>query len=892
MRPAPEPGAELLADPYESFMYHHLRYYGYFKGQEKALQNNSILPSGHQQKSSTCLLKQDGFQESNKSNQNSLQDKKKLICSLMLEAALLKNKQVLVHHPESLGFPCLREPRGLFTLPTSGSLLQAPQWPIECEVIKEQIQHIEWVPPNLEPFYQLTGNEKAPEIVGEEKGTVVYHINPAAKGTCFTCARVGGTRGPVRSPAVTLEGPEDTTLLFESRFESGNLQKAVRVGPYDYELTLRTDLYTSKHTQWFYFRVRNTRKDILYRFTIVNLMKPKSLYSMGMKPLLYSERDAQTNGIGWRREGADICYYRCSSKEKQATYCLTWTVHFPHDHDTCYFAHSYPYTYSDLQRYLLAMTNDTVYSQYCKLRALCQSLAGNTVYLLTITSPSRNPDEAAAKKAVVLSARVHPGETSGSWVMRGFLDFILSNAPDAQLLRELFIFKVVPMLNPDGVIVGNYRCSLAGRDLNRNYKTILKESFPCIWHTRAMIKRVLEKREILLYCDLHGHSRKNNVFMYGCNNKGPTAQQLHERIFPLMLSKNAPDKFSFHSCKFKVQKSKEGTGRIVMWRMGIPNSYTMESTFGGSTLGKKSDSHFTSEDLKSLGYHICDTLLDFCDPDRSKFLQCMAELQELLRQQICQKLKERGHKEDLDGTWSDNSLSDIESSTSGSNSSHSDGLPAHLLSLAEKFNQKKRKKRWLRTRKERNELHQKYTLPQKMVRVAPSKSRKRPAFFKNSGRCSSAGKRTEQMAEEKNVASPMCRVHQPVSTLSLCMENSSGKQGKNPEDIIMSYLQRRKLNAIQESRHLKGRLSWHTFSCTRPCPHEISHQLSPLVKNLWKTHRPHLIPVIPLLRTQKPLLVPLKQYHPPFQSQLDGQPPEEQPTGLCGGTLKHQPQLH
>ena len=30
------------------------------------------------------------------------------------------------------------------------------------------------------------------------------------------------------------------------------------------------------------------------------------------------------------------------------------------------------------------------------------------------------------------------------------------------------------MLNPDGVIVGNYRCSLSGRDLNRNYKTILE----------------------------------------------------------------------------------------------------------------------------------------------------------------------------------------------------------------------------------------------------------------------------------------------------------------------------------------------------------------------------------------------------------------------------------
>ncbi|KAG6923528.1 Cytosolic carboxypeptidase 2, partial [Chelydra serpentina] len=221
---------------------------------------------------------------------------------------------------------------------------------------------------------------------------------------------------------------------------------------------------------------------------------------------------------------------------------LTWTACFPHDHDTCYFAHFYPYTFSDLQRYLLAVASDPVRSQYCKLRVLCSSLAGNTVYLLTITSPSQNPAATAAKKAVVLSARVHPGETNGSWVMRGFLDFILSDSPDAQLLRKLFIFKVVPMLNPDGVIVGNYRCSLAGRDLNRSYRTVLKESFPCIWHTRSMIQRVLEEREVLLYCDFHGHSRKNNVFMYGCNNKSAPTKRLHERIFPLMLSKNAPDK--------------------------------------------------------------------------------------------------------------------------------------------------------------------------------------------------------------------------------------------------------------------------------------------------------------------------------------------------------------
>jgi murein tripeptide amidase MpaA len=93
------------------------------------------------------------------------------------------------------------------------------------------------------------------------------------------------------------------------------------------------------------------------------------------------------------------------------------------------------------------------------------------------------------KRAVVLTARVHPGETNSSWMMKGLLDYLTSDTLDAKLLRDTFVFKVVPMLNPDGVIVGNYRCSLSGRDLNRNYKTNLKDAFPSVWHTREMIKR-------------------------------------------------------------------------------------------------------------------------------------------------------------------------------------------------------------------------------------------------------------------------------------------------------------------------------------------------------------------------------------------------------------------
>nr|XP_013802179.1 PREDICTED: cytosolic carboxypeptidase 2 [Apteryx mantelli mantelli] len=705
MQPCEHPAAQAVPEPYDSFMYRHLRYYGYFRGQKTGQQKSPMSTQEHGQGLSECQPAEAPSLGSAKPACSSPQGLgQELTPPQVLELALPKSKQLLSGRPPGCGSPLLREPRALFALPSARGPLPAPRWPVECEVIKEGIEHIEWVPPQPEPFYQPTGCEEAP-AGGEECGTVVYHpifSSVVIGSSCFTRARVGGAQGPLSSPAATLAGPHDTTLLFEARFESGNLQKAVKVGPHEYVLTLRPDLYTSKHTQWFYFRVQNTRKDPVYRFTIANLAKPKSLYSKGMKPLLYSQRDAQGRGIGWRRAGDDIRYYLGGFGEGQAAYCLTWTVRFPHDGDTCYFAHSYPYTYSDLQRYLQAVVGDPVRSQYCKVRALCRSLAGNTVYLLTISSPAG----ATAKRTVVLSARVHPGESGSSWVMRGFLDFILSDAPDAQLLRQLFIFKVVPMLNPDGVVVGNSRCSLAGRDLNRAYRTVLKDSFPCVWHTRAMVERVLAEREILLYCDFHGHSRKNNVFMYGCSGGGAgAAPRLHERVFPLMLSKNAPDKFSFRSCKFKVQKSKEGTGRIVMWRMGISNSYTMEAAFGGSTLGERLHSHFSVEDLKSLGYHICNTLLDFCHPNPAKVQQCLLELDALLQQKLHQKL---GCKPGSGGSWSGISLSDLESSTSGSNSSESDGPPAHLLGLAEQVSLKQRKKKQLQTRRERNTLRQRY----------------------------------------------------------------------------------------------------------------------------------------------------------------------------------------
>jgi len=78
------------------------------------------------------------------------------------------------------------------------------------------------------------------------------------------------------------DGENDSTLIFESRFESGNLRRVVQMGePQNYNLILKYDYQTTNYTQWFYFRITNVKKDVRYRFNIINLIKPDSSYNQG-----------------------------------------------------------------------------------------------------------------------------------------------------------------------------------------------------------------------------------------------------------------------------------------------------------------------------------------------------------------------------------------------------------------------------------------------------------------------------------------------------------------------------------------------------------------------------------------------------------------------------------
>lgn len=70
------------------------------------------------------------------------------------------------------------------------------------------------------------------------------------------------------------------------------------------------------------------------------------------------------------------------------------------------------------------------------------------------------------RQVIFVTSRVHPGETNASTVFEGFLDHLAETVDSSPILAN-YIVKLVPCMNPDGVVCGNYRSSLAGVDLNR-----------------------------------------------------------------------------------------------------------------------------------------------------------------------------------------------------------------------------------------------------------------------------------------------------------------------------------------------------------------------------------------------------------------------------------------
>lgn len=163
---------------------------------------------------------------------------------------------------------------------------------------------------------------------------------------------------------------------------------------------------------------------------------------------------------------------------------------------------------------------------------------------------------------IFMTSRVHPGETPGSHVLNGFLELLTDmRSEQGRSLRKHYVFKVIMMLNPDGVSRGYYRLDTMGCNLNRMYLNPSKVDHPTIWATRKAVVQQAEQYKCLkMFIDFHAHASKRGGFMFG-NHITEAEKQADNITFVKLIAMNCLN-FDMNECNFsdKIMAVKDRNG--------------------------------------------------------------------------------------------------------------------------------------------------------------------------------------------------------------------------------------------------------------------------------------------------------------------------------------------
>jgi hypothetical protein len=323
---------------------------------------------------------------------------------------------------------------------------------------------------------------------------------------------------------------EDSPVFINTAFESGSIGKIDKLGDSEFRLHVigqQDSRGRNRQATWYYFRMENVAgRELTLHFT---------------------DFLGEYNDVPAKRAPVGASYRPWFSEDNehwQPVDALKWdgakdeaTITLHPKGNTIWVAHVPPYTRTRLLRLLEEVDR----SRDARIEVIGKSALGRDLHLVTITNLAQ-PD--TAKKTVWFIARQHPWEAGTSWVMEGAMRFLVSDDPGAQELRDKTIFKLMPMMNPDGVVLGLSRFNVNGYDTNRQWDLVdlrdkqWLEKMPEIWYTKTAILSQHARHPIDLVFNLHND--EGNEFMETMIETGPEEAML-ERLFAVLAEKTLFD---------------------------------------------------------------------------------------------------------------------------------------------------------------------------------------------------------------------------------------------------------------------------------------------------------------------------------------------------------------
>jgi len=136
-----------------------------------------------------------------------------------------------------------------------------------------------------------------------------------------------------------------------------------------------------------------------------------------------------------------------------------FTITTPPGTTTIRLAKYFPYTVTRKDAFVASLAN---HPRVRNVAVIGSSVQGRPMHRIELTDSSV-PD--TGKTRIWIHSGIHPAETTSYFTVEGLIDWLGSGDPYAELLLDHAILDIVPMANPDGVALGNYRTNANSSNL-------------------------------------------------------------------------------------------------------------------------------------------------------------------------------------------------------------------------------------------------------------------------------------------------------------------------------------------------------------------------------------------------------------------------------------------
>lgn len=270
------------------------------------------------------------------------------------------------------------------------------------------------------------------------------------------------------------------SIAIDNKFDAARMNECSQVNDSTFSILISPENFPINASPWYAFRiVSSERKNIWIQ---IDYEKAKHRYI----PKISKDRKNWT--------ALDQELIRSSRGDSTVLFPVALTS------DTTWVAGQEIVSSDDVYKWIDGLANP----EHVRLEEYGKSKLGKPLKYLDVYKGGKK-----RKPIIVITGRQHPPELTGYLAMKSFVEELLNGSELSESLLEKYRILIYPIVNPDGVDLGNWRHNTGGIDLNRDWGSYHQDEIDQLCdHIVTQSKR--SKSDIHIGIDFH--STQKDIF--------------------------------------------------------------------------------------------------------------------------------------------------------------------------------------------------------------------------------------------------------------------------------------------------------------------------------------------------------------------------------------------